>query len=122
MPNGDVRATDTLANERTYLAYIRTALAFVAFGFVVARFALFSREISVIAAQVRVPATGISRVLGIAMVAAGIAYGLYGSWRYAVMDRALREGKNLTLSPSVAYTGAAIVGIIGVIIAVNLFF
>jgi len=31
-----VRATDALANERTYLAYVRTALAFIAFGFVIA--------------------------------------------------------------------------------------
>ena len=38
------RATDTLANERTYLAYVRTALAFIAFGFVIARFSLFARE------------------------------------------------------------------------------
>ncbi|MEO6913559.1 MAG: DUF202 domain-containing protein [Candidatus Baltobacteraceae bacterium] len=29
----DVRAADALANERTYLAYVRTALAFIAFGF-----------------------------------------------------------------------------------------
>ncbi|MBV9232636.1 MAG: DUF202 domain-containing protein, partial [Candidatus Eremiobacteraeota bacterium] len=39
-----MHATDTLANERTYLAYIRTALAFIAFGFVIARFSLFARE------------------------------------------------------------------------------
>ena len=28
-----VHANDTLANERTYLAYVRTALAFIGFGF-----------------------------------------------------------------------------------------
>lgn len=56
------------------------------------------------------------------MVTAGIACGLFGSWRYAVTDRALREGRNSTLSPFVAYGGAAVVAIIGIIVAANLFF
>jgi len=37
---GDLR--DYLAAERTFLAWIRTGLALMGFGFVVARFALFS--------------------------------------------------------------------------------
>lgn len=41
--------SDYLANERTYLAYIRTAFSFIAFGFVIARFVLFTHEISRIA-------------------------------------------------------------------------
>ena len=44
----EVRATDTLANERTFLAYVRTALAFIAFGFVIARFSLFAREFAML--------------------------------------------------------------------------
>lgn len=49
MDSSQPRATDTLANERTFLAYARTALAFIAFGFVIARFALFTRQIAVFA-------------------------------------------------------------------------
>lgn len=38
-----------LASERTLLAWMRTALALMGFGFVVARFGLFLREIAAIA-------------------------------------------------------------------------
>ena len=39
------RAREHLANERTLFAWIRTALAIMALGFVVARFGLFLRAI-----------------------------------------------------------------------------
>lgn len=35
--------TDLAANERTYLAWMRTALALIAFGFILERFDLFIR-------------------------------------------------------------------------------
>ncbi len=35
------RFTDHAANERTYLAWVRTAIAIMAFGFVIERFDLF---------------------------------------------------------------------------------
>lgn len=38
--------TDYLANERTFLAWVRTAVTIMAFGFVVARFGLLLRELS----------------------------------------------------------------------------
>lgn len=37
-------ATDHLANERTFLAWIRTGLGIMAFGFVVERFSLFLKQ------------------------------------------------------------------------------
>ena len=39
-------ASDYLAAERTFLAWLRTALALMGFGFVVARFGLFLRRCS----------------------------------------------------------------------------
>src|SRR3989442_1673586 len=39
------KVTDHLANERTFLAWIRTGLATIAFGFVVERFGLLLREL-----------------------------------------------------------------------------
>lgn len=39
------RVTDHLANERTFLAWIRTGLATITFGFVIERFALLVREL-----------------------------------------------------------------------------
>lgn len=37
----DTRLREQLANERTFLAWIRTSLAIMGFGFVVVKFALF---------------------------------------------------------------------------------
>ncbi len=116
----DVRAADALANERTYLAYIRTALAFIAFGFVVARFSLFVREIAQIA-HIPIPPHQLSLTFGVAMAMIGVCLGIFGSIRYGATDRALREGRVATLSSRIAYVIAIIVALIGSIIAFELF-
>ncbi|WP_167516127.1 MULTISPECIES: YidH family protein [Mucilaginibacter] len=36
-----INASDHLANERTFLAWIRTSIALMGFGFVVVKFSLF---------------------------------------------------------------------------------
>ena len=46
-PATNRRATDHLANERTFLAWIRTGLAIIAFGFVIERFGLLLRDLNV---------------------------------------------------------------------------
>ncbi len=120
MANSDVRPSDTLANERTFLAYIRTALAFVAFGFVIARFALFSREISVVA-HIHVPYAGSSKVFGIAMAVVGALLAVLGGLRYTATDRAMRAGGSRALPPAVAYLGAAVIAVVGALVAADLF-
>src|SRR5580698_7907732 len=82
-----------LANERTFLAYVRTALSFIAFGFVVARFALFAHEMAAVEHLATTP-TYVSNSLGIAMTAVGIGVALFGAARYAQQDRALRSGSS----------------------------
>lgn len=120
MPDPHVRSTDTLANERTFLAYLRTALAFIAFGFVIARFALFEREISLVA-QVTIPGKGTSAIFGMLMALAGIIVGVYGAVRYAAADRALRRDDVSAMPAWAAVSGGAIVALVGVIVAVNLY-
>ncbi|MGC1760349.1 MAG: DUF202 domain-containing protein, partial [Candidatus Cybelea sp.] len=102
MPEEQLRATDTLANERTYLAYVRTALAFIAFGFVIARFSLFAREVSALMHH-PIAGAGLSVGFGTAMAIFGIGVALLGAWRYARTDRELREGRISTLSGLAGY-------------------
>ena len=121
MPNAPVdsnpvRANDTLANERTYLAYVRTALAFIAFGFVVARFSLFTREFETLA-HVGGPPQGVSTGFGTAMALFGILMALLGAWRYAETDRGLREGKVLALSSVGGYVISLFVTAVGAVVA-----
>ena len=45
---GSGKTTDHLANERTFLAWMRTSIGIMAFGFVVVKFSLFIKQISLI--------------------------------------------------------------------------
>jgi uncharacterized membrane protein YidH (DUF202 family) len=40
------RARDHLANERTFLAWVRTAVAIVVFGFAIGRFSIAMRQLT----------------------------------------------------------------------------
>jgi putative membrane protein len=72
------------AAERTLLAWVRTGLTIMAFGFVVARFGLFLRLLAVQSgANVLVPATphplDLSNLVGIALVLIGVACMILGA-------------------------------------------
>lgn len=118
--NTALRATDTLANERTFLAYVRTALAFIGFGFVIARFALFQREVSLVA-HISIGGSGASTAFGTIMAIAGIFTGAYGSLRYALTDRALRRDQISSMPAWVAVTGGVVIAVVGLIVAINLY-
>ncbi len=109
-----------LANERTFLAYLRTALSFIAFGFVIARFSLFSREISVVA-HITLPNAHAATGFGTAMALAGIPVGLYGSFRYAATDTAIRNDQLQAMPSWAAVVGGIVVAGIGVVVATDLF-
>jgi putative membrane protein len=114
-----MHANDTLANERTYLAYVRTALAFIAFGFVVARFSLFAREFALMVHGAGT-APGMSTGFGAAMALFGVYIALFGAWRYSVTDRGLRDGRVVTMSSVTGYGIAFFVIIAGAIVAIAL--
>ena len=65
-------ASDHLANERTFLAWIRTSIGIMAFGFVVVKFSLFVKQISMILGKENIiHSKGYSGILGIVLVAVG---------------------------------------------------
>jgi putative membrane protein len=71
--NSETRTREHLANERTLLAWVRTAIALMGLGFVVARFGLFLRQLSVESGRTQeAEALGLSTPIGIAMVAAAL--------------------------------------------------
>ncbi len=114
-----VRVTDVTANERTYLAYVRTALAFVAFGFVIARFSLFTREFANLM-HAQDGNAGISTAFGTAMAIFGVVVAVLGSWRYAATDRGLRSGRVAGLSTLAAHALSLVVAAIGAVVAFEL--
>jgi putative membrane protein len=71
-PNRETRAREHLANERTLLAWVRTSLALMGLGFVVARFGLFLRQLAAETRSAADPGAAISTPLGVMLVAAGL--------------------------------------------------
>ena len=89
----DVR--DYLAAERTLLAWIRTGLALMGFGFVVARFALFLKELLVAepSRNVSEQSYGLSLWFGIALIAAGVIVNASAALHYRRLVDALARGE-----------------------------
>ena len=85
-----ISASDHLANERTFLAWIRTSIALMGFGFVVVKFSLFIRQLSLVVSGHEVsPPKGFSGVIGMCLVAIGALTALIGYTRYKRIERQL---------------------------------
>lgn len=88
------------AAERTLLAWIRTGLALMGFGFVVARFGLFLRELAVIRGANMPAATHpphLSLWLGTTMVLLGIVINALAGMHHARFVREFTSGHPPTL-------------------------
>jgi putative membrane protein len=81
-----------LAAERTFLAWIRTGLALMGFGFVVARFGLFLREMEAAQHIERHSGYGVSLWLGIALVVLGGVPESGGAGAISPLSSATRSG------------------------------
>ena len=88
------------AAERTLLAWIRTGLALMGFGFVVARFGLFLREIGSAATDIPVRSSGFSLWTGTALVLIGVMVNAASTVQYLRIIRDLNEGRDVTGRPS----------------------
>ncbi|NJL62134.1 MAG: DUF202 domain-containing protein [Methylacidiphilales bacterium] len=83
MPKID-RQREHQANERTFLAWLRTAIALIGFGFAIARFGLFLSQLNMTIAQ-QEPVRNIffnSENLGLVLVLFGIITIAMAAWRY----------------------------------------
>jgi putative membrane protein len=87
------------AVERTLLAWVRTGLALMGFGFVVARFGLFLRELSATTATT-VPSAGFSRWFGIVLIALGVGTTLVALLQHIVTLRRLARGEPIPARPT----------------------
>ena len=63
-----------LANERTFLAWIRTSIALMGFGFVIVKFTLFLKQFSLAIDTGIDSAKDYGSIVGVIMVALGIIF------------------------------------------------
>ncbi len=86
------KATNHLANERTFLAWVRTSVAIVVFGFAIGRFAIALRQLTAFQGH---PAktTGLSVWMGMVSILAGVIMVTAGLARYRKTRALLEEGK-----------------------------
>jgi putative membrane protein len=81
-----------MANERTFLAWIRTSIGIMAFGFVVEKFALFLKQLSYfLGKEVAAPSPGYSSFFGIFLVVLGTLMGVLAFIRYKKVERQIDE-------------------------------
>jgi putative membrane protein len=80
-----------LAAERTLLAWIRTGIALMGFGFVVARFGMFLRQLAYIAGQ-QPPQQLNAGFVGMAVAGTGVVVNVWASLRHRRMVARLRDG------------------------------
>ena len=83
------RPREHLANERTLLAWARTAITFEALGFGVSRFDIFLRQTETGSSSSR---SIVAAVLGIVFVVAGLVAAAMGTFRFFESRRQIEVG------------------------------
>lgn len=117
----DVSATDYLAAERTFLAWIRTGLALMGLGFVVARFGLFLQQVRLVEPSLQGHSYGLSIWFGTALIATGVILDIYATWNHVQIVRQLNSGETDFTRPSRgAISLALFLALVGIAMAIYL--
>ncbi|MGO9062580.1 MAG: YidH family protein [Candidatus Binataceae bacterium] len=118
--SGGGSPSDYLAAERTFLAWIRTGLALMGFGFVVARFGLFLREIAMTTHAHPLESTGLSLWIGTALLVVGASVNVAATIHHVRLIGRLKRGEEIGRSSAVAIGVALILAALGLGLAVYL--
>lgn len=113
--------SDYLAAERTFLAWIRTGLALMGFGFVVARFGLFLRALQIGQPALQAPAYGLSFWFGTALIVLGVIVNGWSVRHHIHLVQDLNRGGSMVNRPSsLAIVVALTLAVVGLAMAIYL--
>jgi putative membrane protein len=111
------------AAQRTLLAWVRTGLALMGFGFVVARFGLFLRELATISKVLPHEHSRLSLWVGTTLVVFGVAINVGAAINHWYVIRRLERGETLRFHLwSLEMIVAFLLALIGLLIAIYLIF
>ena len=92
------KSREHLANERTFLAWIRTSIALMGFGFVIVKFTLFLKEISILLEAKGMSSKGYSAMVGVIMVALGVVIAVLAFIQYKNYEKQLNNNSYMSSS------------------------
>lgn len=85
---------DHAANERTYLAWVRTSIAIMAFGFLVEKFTLFLNylRLALHKSNAAIPGSTGAQFLGVFLICVAVAMLAVSTFRYFSIGRQIESG------------------------------
>lgn len=111
------KTNDHLANERTFLAWVRTAIGIMGFGFVVVKFSMFVRQISIMMGHVaHDDQKGLSSVVGVILVALGALTVLLAYFNYKKIKKRIDADTYNGSSPLITVLTCGIIFISALVI------
>lgn len=116
------RARDHLANERTFLAWVRTGAAIVVFGFAIGRFSIAMRQLTALQGH-PMHTAGISVWMGSSAIVGGVVLVVAALMRYrktrAQLDAGTFEPAGAVLDIVTVLTALFGLGLVGYLIYVE---
>lgn len=109
-----------LAAERTLLSWVRTGLAMMGFGFVVARFGLFLRELAVAHEVDSANSPSLSLWFGTALILLGVIVNVVSAYRHTRLISRLRSGEPALPSSTFSIGLTVVLAVLGVATAAYL--
>jgi putative membrane protein len=108
---------DHLANERTFLAWMRTAITIVALGFVVAKFGILLREVG--GGHIHTETARVGGIVGVALVFGGMLTAALGGLKFLQIRRNIEDGV-VRFSVALDLVLAAVLGTASIVLAIYL--
>ena len=118
MPESNGKAGEHLANERTFLAWVRTSISIIVFGFVVAKFGITLRQFLRLQNQPGHNST-LSLAIGIGFMVMGVFMALVAMIRYRLTLRRLETNQFQPARGIIVFLGL-LTAIFGLILAAYL--